>query len=246
MNHFFRIAVPQRVVAPGGPTPASPIYLFALMMAILMIARRSSMMRRARADAVESNKPLEPVNVLPAQDVDLLTRYEPTAVFLIGGRNDLALMMLRTFAEQYAQIYRQILFLAIGVADASAVSAGHRDWEGYLRTADAKRLKELTRLSLDPYLEIAHELGFKSDCRISIATDPAKEIGLLAGGIARSYSRAMFFVGKVVFAHTRWYHRVLHTGTAENIQRVLERRGIPVTLIPVVIDGKPVNSAERI
>jgi len=245
MNHFFRIALPQRVVTPGGPPPASTIHIFVLMMAILMIARRYSMMRRARANAVGSDKSLEPVNVLPAQDVDLLNRHEPTAVFLIGGRNDLGPLMLRTLAEQYAQIYRQILFLAIGVADASTVSAGHRDWEGYLRTADAKRLKELTRLSLDPYLEIAHELGMKSDCRISIATDPAKEIGLLAGGIARSYSRATFFVGKAVFAHTRWYHRVLHTGTAENIQQVLERRGISVTLIPVVIDGRPVNLVER-
>jgi hypothetical protein len=245
MNALLRIAAPARPEAQGGPPPASMACFIALMMATLVIARHYSMRRRARTAGPGTKDAPTPINLLPAQDVDLLSRHEPTAVFLVGGKNQLGPITLRTFAEHHAQAYRQVLFLAVGVADASAVDAGHRDWEGFLRTAEAKRLKEFTRLALDPYVEIAHELGFKSDCRISIATDPAKEIGRLAGEVSGSYSRAMFFVGKIVFEHSRWYHRVLHSGTADSIRQFLEKRGIPVTVIPVVIDGKALNSAER-
>jgi hypothetical protein len=245
MSALLRIAVPARADAPGGPPPASMTYFIALLMAILLIARHYSIARRVQKGVPGAKEAPDPIKLLPVQDVDLLNRNEPTAVFLIGGRDHLGPLTLRTFAQHHAQAYRQVLFLAVGVADASAVDASHHDWKGYLRTAEAKRLKDLTRLALDPYVESAHELGFKSDCRISIATDPAKEIGLLAGGIAVCYSRAMFFVGKLVFEQVRWYHLLLHSRTADSIRQSLERRGIPVTVIPVVVDANALKSAER-
>jgi hypothetical protein len=245
MSALLKISVPTHIKAPGGPPPASLMYFLLLIMAIMVLLRHFSMTGRREKSSSQPKVATPQMEVLPTQDVDILDRNEATAVFLIGGRNDLGPLLLRAFAEQHAEAYRQVLFVAVGVVDASAVNPNLRDWEGFHRTADAKRLRNLTRLALDPYLAVAHRLGLKSDCRIEVATDPASAIGQLALGIARKYSRTMFFVGKLVFEHARWYHRVLHSGTADSIRQCLERKGIPVTVIPVVMDAKAHHGVER-
>jgi hypothetical protein len=216
------------------------------LVVFLVLAGRYARVRRIRS------KPEEPVEAgmapgaLPAQDVDTLDRSLPTAVFLVGGRNELGPHLLRVFAERCAQDYPQALFLAVGVVDASVADPTLPSMAHFERTREAKELRRFIRLTLDPYVEAAHALGLKADCRISISTNPTKEIARLIDGVVGTFPRPMFFIGKLVFEHARWYHRVLHSRSSDTIREYLERRGIPVTVVPVVLAANQMKALERI
>jgi len=220
--------------APGGPPPGSLTLFFAAMAAALLLFRRMA----AGKGPNRPNPGGHAADFLPppTQDVDRLDRSEPTAVFLVGGRNELGPLTLRSFADDYARLYRQVLFLSVGQLAAPGQEEGR---------LVAKRLSAAVRQSLDPYLSIARSLGLKADCQVSTAADPALQVARQADGILRAYPRAMFFVGKLVFGHARWYHRILHSGTADAIRESLERRGIPVTVLPVVLPEGEAAAADR-
>jgi len=57
----------------------------------------------------------------------------------------------------------------------------------------------------------------------------------LSADFARRCPAAMFFLGKLVFQNQKWYHALLHGRTAESIQRRLERRGLPVAILPILV-----------
>jgi hypothetical protein len=213
----------------------SLVPLFSLLLTLLVLARHYAWTRRAHPEAPAPEDPGMGADDLPAQEVDILDRNEPTAVFLVGGRNDLGPHVLRVFSERCAQDYKQALFLAVGAVDASLTVPSLPPSERFERSSETKELRKLTRLALDPYVEAAHGIGLKADCRISIAANPAREIARQADGVVRCFPRTMFFIGKPVFEYARWYHCVLHSKSSDSIREILERRGIPVTVIPVVL-----------
>jgi len=52
--------------------------------------------------------------------------------------------------------------------------------------------------------------------------------------------RAVFFAGKLVFEHERWYQRLLHNETAYALQRRLQFAGPSAMVLPVrVIAEQP-------
>jgi hypothetical protein len=242
----FSVSVASAAKEPqSGFPPIVPVSIWAVLVLLLLLPRRSAPARRVPVEVPEAPDRDEEADILPAEDVDILDRSVPTAVFLVGGREDVSAATLRAFAESYTGECRQALFLAVGLIDASVVDPGHPSPDPFERSTPAKRLRRFTRLFLDPYLSAAHRLGLKADCRISIATDPAKEMGRMIDGVVRGYPQVRFFVGKLVFEHSRWYHRVLHAGTSDRIRESLEKRGIPVTVIPVVLPDDQMATAAR-
>jgi hypothetical protein len=166
---------------------------------------------------------------------DRLDSDHPVAVFLMGGENELGPRALRIFEGLYSKEYRQVLFVSVGIMDYAVIDGGVDREQGFKGTEEAERLKMKTRLSLDPYLAEAQGLGLKADCRISVATNPVDEIDRVAGEIVESYPKSVFFVSKLVFEKKRWFHRLLHGSTGEDICRRLEKKGYPVTVLPVVV-----------
>ena len=69
--------------------------------------------------------------------------------------------------------------------------------------------------------------------RMSLGTDPIQECEKLCLDLAKEFSRATFFAGKVVFQKPKWYHWILHNQTAQAIQQRLEWEGIPMFVLPV-------------
>ena len=209
-----------------------------LTMLLMMIQRQAA--RRARRNAMADvliHHPGAPPEQLPREDVDRLESDRPLAVFLVGGENELGPHLLHAFKKTYKDEFHQVLLLSVGVMDYGVVDAGVDKSIGFKGTEEAKRLKRKTRLDLDPYLALAHDLGLKADCRVAIGTGPVDEIASLAREIVGTYPKSVFFVGKLVFEKPRWFHRLLHPAIADAIRKRLEREGVPVTVIPVVLRG---------
>jgi len=148
------------------------VFVTAMATALVLFRRSAAAGRQQPAGGV--------ADFLPAatQGVDLLDRSQPTAVFLVGGRNELAPFALRKVADQYSSSYRQILFLAVGPTGASGRRGG-LEASGSLRAA--------LRQSLEPYLSVARGLGLKVDCRVSTGTEAASGVARQADWMVRSY-----------------------------------------------------------
>jgi len=172
---------------------------------------------------------------LPGEEVDRLDGHQPVAVILVGGDHALGPASLRILGNLYSKEYLQILFLSVGVLDYAAMDGGAERDGSVKGSLEAKQLKRKTRLCLDPYLAIAHQLGFKADCRVSVATNVVDEIDVLSGEIAALYPRAVFFVSKRVFRRPSWFHSLLHNQSSDAIRTRLEKRGLPITVLPFVI-----------
>jgi hypothetical protein len=210
---------------------------FAILTLAMILAGHAAWVQRARTTPRRRNESGADVEPLPAQNVDHLDRNEATGVILLGTEDELGPRILREFTAKYGREYRQVLLISVGKVDATVWDSARGDWQTFERSAESKRLKSITRLGLDPYLAVAHDLGLKADCRISIGTDPAHELARLCRSVGRSYMRSMFSVGKVVFSSRKWIHRILHSETSDDVRMALEREGIPLKIIPVVVKG---------
>jgi hypothetical protein len=172
---------------------------------------------------------------LPAEPASALDPGLPVAVLFAGEEDYLGLRSLGIFSQSHAAEFRQLLLVSIGVMDYAIIDAGTDQSRGFEGSEEAQRLREKTRASLDPLIASARRLGLKTDCRISIATDPVSEIDSLSSEIAGTYPKAVFFVSTLVFEKPRWYQRLLFGSRGDQIRKRLEKKGFPVTVLPVLV-----------
>jgi len=228
--------LPKDVASPAAPSPL--VFVVAVVALVFLVFRRqaSSFDAWRFRMATSPNDPTGSAShPLPAQEVDRLDAAQPLAVFLVGGDDSIGPASLRIFESHYAKDFSQMLFVSVGVMDYGVIDAGTEGLGTFKGTEEARRLKGKTRLALDPYLAQAHGLGLKGDCRVSVATSAVEEIDALSDEIAKSYPRAVFFVSKLVFQRPRWFHRFLHARTSDSIRQRLEKKGFPVTVLPVLL-----------
>jgi hypothetical protein len=171
----------------------------------------------------------------PSEDLDRLERSQPLAVFFVGGGHRLEDQSLRTFRDVYSRQYSQILFVSVGLIDYAWMDSECREAGRPAGSTDVKVLVQATRKALDPCIAAAHEMGLKADCRVAVSVDETAELERLALEVARRYSRPIYFVSKAVWRRKSWIHRFLHAETADVLRGRLEGRGLPVTVLPVVV-----------
>jgi len=176
-------------------------------------------------------------NGSPKMELDALDPALPVAVFLVGGDNQLGSVSLTMFGSTFGAEFRQILFVSVGVMDYGVLDMGVDPNLGFEGTEEARRLRQKTRDSLDPFLAAAHQFGMKADVQISIATDPVKEIEAVSDGILQKYPKAVFFISKMVFRKKRWFHRFLHGRTSDALRTRLERKGMLVKILPLLLSN---------
>jgi hypothetical protein len=169
------------------------------------------------------------------EPADHLEPMEPVAVLLVGGENALGPSLVDLFRSLHAGQYRQILFLSVGVLDYTVLDFGVNALAGFKGSEEAERLRLKTRRSLDPFLGAAHQMGLKADVKVSVSTNAADEIDRLSDDVSRVHPRACYFMGQLIFARKRWYHRFLHGGSGQAIRKRLEKKGLPVKMLPVVL-----------
>jgi hypothetical protein len=174
-------------------------------------------------------------NESPKMELDPLDPELPVAILLVGGENDLGPVALQLFARTYGSDFRQILFVSVGIMDYGVLDAGVDPSRGFEGTEEARRLRDKTVHRLGPYIATAHQLGFKADVRVSIATDPVDEIDALGDVILHGFPKSVFFISKMMFRKKRWFHRLLHGGTSDALKARLEKKGATVRVLPLIL-----------
>jgi len=174
--------------------------------------------RLKRLDQILTALPVSsPTKILPVQ------KKKPTAVLLVGSYSGLGIHSLLTIMKLFPRYYANVVFMSVGVVD-SATFQG---------VEEVDRVREQTEEALRKYVELARGMGIPADHRMSMGTEAVSECQRLAAEIAKEYERSMFFAGKLIFEREKWWDRLLHNETANQIQRRLQFDGLPMVILPV-------------
>jgi amino acid transporter len=157
----------------------------------------------------------------------------PTAVLLAGAYGGLGVHSVLTLLRMFPDQFTNIVFISVGVIDSG----------NFKGTAEVEALKARTRESLGRYVGLARRLGLSAEYRIAIGTDVVEEASRLGLEVAKEFPKTIFFSGKLIFEHRRWYHRLLHNETAYAIQHRLQFAGHPMVILPVRVRARELKAA---
>ncbi len=156
-------------------------------------------------------------------NTDPLQREKPVAALLVSGYGGLGIHSLLNIMRLFPNYYENILFLSVGAVD-SGVFKG---------SAELASLEKSTQENLDRYVALARRLGLRAESRFRIGTDVLQEAETLCEAVSREYPKAVFYLGKLVFAREKFYYRVLHNDTAHTIQKRLQFSGLQTVILPI-------------
>jgi hypothetical protein len=159
----------------------------------------------------------------PPGDRSRLDPKQDVAVLLVGGYGGLGVHQLLTVQRIFRGHYRSFLFVSVGVVDAVTMKG----------VAEVDDLRRQTEESLERYVALARALGLEADYRLSIGTEAVSEAERLCLAISAELPHAIFFAGKLVFERERWFQRLLHNETANQLQRRLQFAGLNSMVLPV-------------
>jgi amino acid transporter len=149
-----------------------------------------------------------------------------TAVQLVTGFNGFGIHTLLSIVRNFPNLYKNIIFLSIAVADSGSFKGPEA----------AEGLQESTKEALMKYVELARRLGLPADYRFDIGTDVVESATLLCEKTAEEFPRSTFFTGQLVFPHVQFFHRLLHNETAFAIQRRLQWNGMTTVILPIRVN----------
>lgn len=155
-----------------------------------------------------------------------------TAVLIVAGEESAPDRAYDAIRSHFGAFYDQIVFVTVGLVDYEVIDAAD-----FKSIEMGERVKQSAQGAVTTCLSRARAEGLEAITCVAIGTDPAEEVEKLCADFAARRPKAMFFLGKVVFQNRRWYHGLLHSRTAEAIQRRLEQRGLPLAILPVVLPG---------
>jgi amino acid transporter len=150
-------------------------------------------------------------------------RMEPVAAVLVGDYGGVGLHTCMTVFAKFPGHFDGVVFVSVGVVDS-------KEFKGEGTVED---LREHVESDLKKYVEYARAQGIPATYRYSIHTEAVEGAERLCLEVAREFPRITFFAGKVIFGRERWYHALLHNGTAYAIQKRLQWANQMVVVVPV-------------
>jgi amino acid transporter len=148
---------------------------------------------------------------------------EAVAAVLVGDYGGVGLHTCMTAVAKFPGHFDGIVFLSVGVVDSKEFKG-----EGTVEALRAHVEEDLKR-----YVAFARNQGIPATYRLSIDTEAVEGAERLCLELLKEYPRVTFFAGKVIFGKERWYHALLHNGTAYAIQKRLQWAGQMVVVVPV-------------
>jgi amino acid transporter len=180
-------------------------------------------------DQLFSDVPIDPKR----EELGPCDPSRPTAVLLAGAYGGLGVHSVLTLLRMFPDQFTNIVFISVGVIDSG----------NFKGTAEVEALKARTRESLGRYVGLARRLGLSAEYRLAIGTDVVEEASRLGLEVAKEFPKTIFFSGKLIFEHRRWYHRLLHNETAYAIQHRLQFAGHPMVILPVRVRARELKAA---
>jgi amino acid transporter len=161
---------------------------------------------------------------------------KPVAILLVGGYSGLGRHALLTLLRMFPNHFSGLVFLSVAVVDS----------ESFKGADQIAALEARTRKNLLCYEHYARSLGFPAASMFSVGTEVAVEVEKSAAELQQRYPRALFVAGQLIFEEDTFWNRVLHNETAFMVQKRLQRRGLPMIVVPVRIDlraSRPMRAA---
>jgi amino acid transporter len=146
-----------------------------------------------------------------------------TAILLVNGFNGLGLHTLFSLFRLYGEIFRNFIFVEIGVVDAGAFKG----------PGSIEQLEVQVKEDLERYIHFVRRQGFYAEGLSSIGVDVVEEVTQLAPKILERFPQAIFIGGQLVFPEDTFLTRWLHNFTLFALQRRLYHRGIPFVILPI-------------
>ncbi len=176
-----------------------------------------------RLDTIMEVLPHHPGGPRPALDPKA-----STAVLLVGGYGGLGVHAILTVQRIFPGLFKNFIFVSVGVVDSATMKG--------IEEVDRVRLR--TENALQQYVDLAHRLKLAADYRMDVGTEAVLTAERLCVEIAKEFPRAVFFAGKLVFERERWFQRLLHNETANQLQRRLQFDGLNAMVLPVRVLGE--------
>lgn len=161
-----------------------------------------------------------PASEKAAPEIDPLA---PTAILFVGAFGGLGVHSLLSIFRFFPGYFKNVIFVSIGVIDSG----------NFKGSEEIEALQASTDRTVTRYAELSRRLGVAAKGASAVGTDAVDEAERISEQLALEYPRHMFFGGKLVFNRERWYERLLHNETAFAIQRRLQWKGHPMTVLPV-------------
>jgi amino acid transporter len=153
---------------------------------------------------------------------------KPVAILLVGGYSGLGRHALLTLLRMFPRHFGGIIFVSVAVVDS----------ESFKGADQIASLEARTRENLLRYERYAQSLGFAAASAFAVGTEVAVEVEKIATDLTDRYPQALFVAGQLIFEEDTIWNRILHNETAFMVQKRLQRRGLPMIVVPVRLDLK--------
>lgn len=146
-----------------------------------------------------------------------------TAILLVSGYNGLGLHTLFTVLGMFPGLYRNFVFLRVGVVDAG----------NFKGAAEIERLRQHAWEETGKYVAHMQARGFYAEAQVVLGTDVVTAMADIEDTLMKRFPQAVFFGGQLVFSHESWMNRVLHNYVVFALQRRFFHQGIPFLILPI-------------
>jgi amino acid transporter len=150
----------------------------------------------------------------------------PIAILMVGGYSGLGRHALLTLLRMFPGHFKGVVFVSVAVVDS----------ESFKGADQVRALEQRTREHLLRYERYAQTLDLPAASAFAVGTEVAVEVEKVAGDLVTRYPRALFVAGQIIFEDDSLWSRMLHNETAFMVQKRLQRRGIPMIVVPVRLD----------
>jgi amino acid transporter len=160
------------------------------------------------------------------------------AILLVGGYSGLGRHALLSLLRMFPRHFAGVIFVSVAVVDS----------ESFKGADQLAGLEARTRENLLKYERYAQSLGLAAASAFAIGTEVAVEVEKIATDLTSRYREAMFVAGQLIFEEDTLWNRVLHNETAFMVQKRLQRRGLPMIVVPVRLDleaGRTIPARKR-
>lgn len=151
---------------------------------------------------------------------------KPVAILLVGGYSGLGRHALLSLLRMFPGHFSGVVFVSVAVVDS----------ESFKGADQVAALEARTRESLLRYERYAATLELRASSAFSIGTEVAVEVEKIATELTARYPKALFVAGQLMFEEDTVWNRILHNETALMVQKRLQRRGLPMIVVPVRLD----------
>jgi amino acid transporter len=148
---------------------------------------------------------------------------EQTAVFLVNGFNGLGLHTLLAVVRMFPKIYKNFIFLQVGVLDAG----------NFKGSREVENLRKHAQHDAERYADYMRRQGFCAESHVALGTDIVDEAANLCETIAKRFPQSQFFAGQLVFKDDGFLMRLLHNHIVFELQRRLYQQGLPMLILPI-------------